>query len=880
MSRRSAIVLAAVLTLWARPLGSQTLSTIYDAPLPAALSTDPDLCAHAPCTEVMPGAVRFSARMGRPAYVEAYGPRVRDDDEDEDDEDDKGALVGYVFLSTDIVDIPAYSGKPVVTLIGMSADGTIVGTRILKHSEPILLVGIPESRLTRFVNQFIGKKAWDKVEIGRARAGGATVGIDGISGATVTVIAENQVVMRSANQVARQVGIIATEARPQAVFADGPSRLDWRGLLRDGSVQQLLVSAADVGATDTRDPLIDIYFGYLNTPAIGRSVLGDNGWERLMARLGPADHAIFLAANGRESFKGSGFVRGGIFDRVQVAQDIDTFTFRDTDYLNLYAIDAPGAPPFAESAIFIIRSDTFSAAYPWSLVFLASTVDRTTGERTFLNFDREYWLHAKYLAGGRPHIAVPEAAWVAVWRGRIPEIILFVMLLAGVATAHAWRDRLTRASSRRNKWPVDAFKYVAWTISIGFVGFYLMAQPSITQVLTWFHALLFQWNWQLFLSEPFVFLFWLFIVITVFVWGRGVFCGWLCPFGSLTEILHIVAGRVGLKRFQFKLPMAWHDRLRWVKYGVFVGLLGVSFLSMGTAEALAEVEPFKTTFLIGLWNRSWPFALFAGGLLALSLFIERPFCKYLCPLGAALAMPSTFRWHGLRRKSACNSCQACAVRCGSQAIDRHGRIDHRECLLCLECMVLYTDAHTCPPLAQERKRRETAGLPLTPIDTGGYFVPLTAVGAGTAAVWPAKPVSTVDPRMQTDPITPVWASHASRLRRLAGEFRHHFWPVAPNRPWPRHLAALVALAAAGVVLALAVGGWLPPVSVIGAALVLSVWEAQARMASLRFVKEGRWWRHQYRVATWMDMLSYVGFKNLLIGAVLFLTLKGMDLLVV
>jgi NosR/NirI family nitrous oxide reductase transcriptional regulator len=219
--------------------------------------------------------------------------------------------------------------------------------------------------------------------------------------------------------------------------------------------------------------------------------------------------------------------------------------------------------------------------------------------------------------------------------------------------------------------------------------------------------------------------------------------------------------------------------------------------------------------------------------------MERPFCKYLCPLGASLAMPSSFRWLGLRRKTACNSCQACAVRCGSQAIDRHGRIDHRECLLCLECMILYTDTHTCPPLVQERKRREAASLPLTPIGADGHFIPLTAVGAGPAAVWPAKPRSTVDPRMQTDMVSPAWASDPSRARRIAGELRHHFWPVALHRPWPRHLAALTALAAAGVVLALAIGGWLPPVSVIGAALLLSAWEAQARMASLRFVRKAR-----------------------------------------
>ncbi len=57
---------------------------------------------------------------------------------------------------------------------------------------------------------------------------------------------------------------------------------------------------------------------------------------------------------------------------------------------------------------------------------------------------------------------------------------------------------------------------------------------------------------------------------------------------------------------------------------------------MGLAEKLAEVEPFKTTFLVGVWNRSWPFVTFWSVLMLASAFFERPFCKYLCPLGAAL----------------------------------------------------------------------------------------------------------------------------------------------------------------------------------------------------------------------------------------------------
>jgi NosR/NirI family transcriptional regulator, nitrous oxide reductase regulator len=694
-------------------------ATAYEVSLPEEIHSAKKLCDFAPCKEVFPGATSFSERKGQPPYVEAYA-----------DENGKPRLLGYVMLSTDITDTPAYSGKPVVTLIGMDTKGRFVGVKVLKHSEPILLLGIPETALTKFNDQYLGKFVGDKIEIGHSRPDEGVIGLDAISGATVTVIAQNQVMTMSGAAIARQTGILAPTIRPQAKFTDTRRRADWATLVDEGAVQRLTVAPEQVGLERSGSPFIELWFGYLNQPDIGRALLGEAAWSNLMAQLKPGEHALFvIRTRGAESFKGSGFVRGGIYDRVQVRQGMDAFTFRDLDYLNLYGLEAAGAPRFTESAIFVVRSPAFSGAYPWKLSLLSNRVDRATGTRSFANFDAQYWLPAWALDGGRPKLDEPEAAWMKVWKARAVEIGLFAALLVAVAAVYALRDQLTRRATRKNKWPVNAFKYSAWLASIGFVGFGLMAQPSITQVLTWFHALLFHWTWELFLSDPFVFLFWLFIMATVFVWGRGLFCGWLCPFGSLSELLYKVGGAIGLKRFQRSLPRALHDKLKWVKYGVFFGLFGVSMFSMGWAEMLAEVEPFKTTFLVGWFQRSWPYTLFAGSILGLSIFVERPFCKYLCPLGASLAMPSTFRWFGLRRKQECSSCKACAAGCGSQAIDADGRIDHRECLHCLDCMILYTDAHVCPPLAKERKHRERNGLPLTPIGRDGYYIPIHPVPA-------------------------------------------------------------------------------------------------------------------------------------------------------
>jgi NosR/NirI family nitrous oxide reductase transcriptional regulator len=697
-------------------LAAPLRAAIYDAELPEQLMHGPDLCALAPCREVMPLAHKFSLRKGSPSYVEAIGGS-----------DKVERVIGYVFLSTDVVDIPAYSGKPVVTLIGMDTHGLITGVRVLKHSEPILLAGIPESALLKFIAQYVGLAGDAKLEIGHSNSDNGATGLDAISGATVTAIAENQVISRSAYEIGRQVGIFKSEQRPPARFTALDERLDWAQLLKQGSVEHLLVPASKVGADTDKGPYMDLYFGYLNVPSTGISLLGESAYKRLMADLKPDEHAIFIIANGQESFKGSGFVRGGIYDRIQVRQDPMTFTFRDTDYQNLYHLQPLDAPAFKESAVFIVRSAAFNPAWPWQLAFLANRVDAHSGVKMFEHFDQEYWLAGRYLEGGRPKVVRPEAAWKSLWKGKQLEIALFALMLGFTALMYSQRDKLVRASKRKHKPWIKIPRTLLWIASVGFLGFYLKAQPSITQVMTWFHSLLHLWQWELFLSDPFIFLFWWFIIATVLIWGRGVFCGWTCPFGSLQELAYAIGKLIGLKRFQQLLPKPLHDKLKWIKYAIFFVLLAVSFYSMETAEKLAEIEPFKTTFIVGVWNRTWPFWIFIGAILGLSFLSERPYCKYLCPLGAGLALPGKFRLFGLKRKAECQTCHACAAGCGSHAIDSAGKIDQMECMLCLDCMVMYYDDHACPPLVKERKSRESQSLALTRIDAKGYFIPLDSV---------------------------------------------------------------------------------------------------------------------------------------------------------
>jgi len=191
--------------------------------------------------------------------------------------------------------------------------------------------------LLNFNNQYLGKSVADKIEIGQSRPDEDIVGLDAISGATVTVIAQNQVMMASGSAVARQVGILAPVVREAARYKVRGEALTWDELVGRRAVEHLRVMPEQLGQDRSADPFIELWFGDLSHPDIGKSVLGEADWENLHRQLKEGEHAIFVIRTaGRESFKGSGFVRGGLYDRVQVKQGADSFTFRDLDYLNLY----------------------------------------------------------------------------------------------------------------------------------------------------------------------------------------------------------------------------------------------------------------------------------------------------------------------------------------------------------------------------------------------------------------------------------------------------------------------------------------------------------------------------------------------------------------
>ena len=629
-------------------------------------------------------------------------------------------LKGYAYQSLDFVQTPAYSGKPMNIVVVLDTDGEIVNTRVIEHHEPILLVGIPESKLHEFTDQYVGLAADQRVTVGGTSTE-RKVAVDGLSGATVTVMVVNEVIMKSAHRVAAELGLVESlsDARPpMANIQTGDfQEKSWQTLLGEGSVRRMKLTrgqvddafkGSDAEGIDTTPkkqrgkPLIDLYTAYLDVPTIGRNLLGESQFQWLTGELKEGEHAIAVMANGKYSFKGSGYVRGGIFDRIQIRQFGDTFNFRDLDYYRLSDVYAHGMPKFNEMAIFIIRQQyNFDPGSEWTLEL---TVKRQTGplESEFQVFPLTYQLPDQYYTRPEPvmteeEMLADQPMWVQVWYQREFQITVLGIGIGVLLFILFFQDWLVK-KPKMMRWIRHAFL----TYTLFFIGWYAMGQLSIVNVLTFVNSLISGFSWQTFLIDPVIFILWAVVAGIILLWGRAVYCGWLCPFGALQELLNEIARK--LKVPQYTVPFAVHERLWAIKYIILLVLFGVSLDSMATAERLAEVEPFKTAITLK-FDRSWPFVTYAVLLLVVNLFTRKVFCRYMCPLGAALALPTKLRvFDWLKRRKECgNPCRLCDHECEVQAIHPDGHINYMECHYCLDCQMTYFDDHKCPPLIVKRR---------------------------------------------------------------------------------------------------------------------------------------------------------------------------------
>jgi NosR/NirI family nitrous oxide reductase transcriptional regulator len=645
--------------------------------------------------ETFPNAIELGPAAGSPPAREVHGA--------------DGQVIGYVLSTQDVIQSKGFSGKPINILVGLDTAGIIRGAYIVEHHEPILIIGVSNADFDAFIDRYKGVDVRTPVTVTDFGTEGVA-DIDAISGATISSIVINDTILRAARAVARSRGLLGGGALDFESFAPA----GWQELVAEGSLvpfavtigeaeralsasgARLYPAGVDVPPPDA--PLLNLYFGLATPARVGQNLLGAQAYNRVMAGLSEGDQLVFVGGTGAISFKGAEYRQTGVFDRIQIVQGDRTFTLHREDYRPIEELKVAGAPPLRDLALFRIAADRgFDPGLPWRLeVLVPSTGDGETDVRAI--FSKRFELPDLYRRMAEETPAVIERPlWHTTWLNRHLEIAILASALVVLSLILLFQDWLVR---RKRLYSWVRIGFLSFTLL--WLGWYAGAQLSVLNVLAFFDAVRQGFDWNVFLLEPLMFILWGFVAVTLLFWARGVFCGWLCPFGALQELANKIATRFRIPQPQ--VPTGIHERLIALKYIIFLVVFGISLGAFSLAQSIAEVEPFKTAIILK-FDRQWPFVLYAVALVGIGLFIPRAFCRYLCPLGAALAIPARlhmFRW--LRRRRECGSpCQQCAVTCPVQAIHPRGHINPSECIHCLHCQAYYYDNEICPPLLRRQK---------------------------------------------------------------------------------------------------------------------------------------------------------------------------------
>jgi hypothetical protein len=294
----------------------------------------------------------------------------------------------------------------------------------------------------------------------------------------------------------------------------------------------------------------------------------------------------------------------------------------------------------------------------------------------------------------------PDAAWVEAWSDAKVNVAILAALLSVLTAIFVFQDQLARSRGAhrvvRNAFLLVVLVWLGWTAGV---------QLSIVNVMNYATAPFGQLDIGFYLAEPLMVIVAAYTLISVLLIGRGVFCGWLCPFGALQELLGQLSRALGVP--QWSPPPALEKRLWLGKYVAAAAVIVLTLTQIDPSGAATELEPFKTA-ITTKFTRAWPFVLYAGALLAIGLFSERAYCRFLCPLGGVLAALDRLHLLDLlKRRPECGSpCRLCERACPVRAIEPTGRIVTAECFQCLDCQVEYFDDKRCPPLVKAARLRE------------------------------------------------------------------------------------------------------------------------------------------------------------------------------
>jgi NosR/NirI family nitrous oxide reductase transcriptional regulator len=637
-----------------------------------------------------------------------------------------------------------FSNRPLVLLVGINLAGRVTGVQLVHHTEPIGILGLNDEEFFRFTEHFAGHDIKEGVDIvkqltssplgpgsfsQRATPGPtALVKVDAVARATTSSVLMSDAIVRGGRIVARSRGILSNSKPRARLDIDRYAAADWRALEAAGAIAHLHVTYADlhaklseraIGSIAAADPaaapadaFLDLYVALLTPAGIGINILGKTWYDQYTAGRGIDDQIILIAANSGYSVLGQDWENATAIGAIELVQGEKTIRLSGKQIKTVPFLHAYSAPELSERALVFFQGDRdLDPAQPWQVRLLV-TGGAGKGEGNFASFTLPYKVPDIYLLKPAVEPVSPAVAatdrtmpWQAIWRAHAIKIAVLALGLSALTVILFLQDYISRRR-RLHLWIRIGF--LSWTLI--WLGWYAGAQLTVVNLITWIHTVVTDFRWDYVLADPLITILALFTLAGLFLWGRAVFCGWLCPFGALQELVGRAAQRLRIP--QIRIPVVLHERLVAVKYLLFLGLIAVSFFSWDLAMAGTEVEPFKAAIILRFMTE-WPMVAYAVALIVASVFVERFYCRFACPLGGGLAIFGRVRmFDWLKRRPECGSrCHLCEAVCPVGAIKRSGAIDMNECFYCLDCQVTYYDDHTCPPLVWRRKRLAQPAVP-------------------------------------------------------------------------------------------------------------------------------------------------------------------------
>jgi hypothetical protein len=622
---------------------------------------------------VVPGADHFSAKEGQPPVYRAY----------------KGDThVGYAFLTSDLPpEEMGYSG-PIQVLVGLDLKGGITGVAVLDYRESLRSSRGDFLRNSRFQSQFEGKGVSDPFRV--------RVDVEGISGATISVSAMARGIRNSARRIATTYLAsrfkLAEPLHPATIRPEQLAPLSWLDIVDSGLVQHLTLLERDQSA-------IELSFVHLRDEAIGSQLMGvlyRQALERAGERAG-ADHMFMVGVEGPlgDLYRATATYLVQDDDTVRMNQDdllmfpapragkidgqlnrvgvllVDTALVdmqRSFEFLldlrpgmgaasTMFPGLAPPPPPVRVAATAAAPSVSDSAAPADSAAATAAEAPPTTTEA--LESSLEAALSADdpqrldFTFEDEPEETVLGRTLATTSWLRVGAMALVLALAAGAFAA-------------KLRW----LRWTALAATVIYLGFLDGGFLSVSHITSGIKV-----GPSVYMSDIPLLLLVGFTVVTTLFWGR-VFCGFLCPFGALQDFME----RVIPKRFRREMPRGVHERAWLVKYAALVVVLAPAVVG-SDVSIFQYFEPFGTVFFFSASALLW---VIAAGILVATAIVPRFYCRYMCPLGAALAVASNVSPFRIRRVEQCSVCKVCEQRCPTGAIQGPD-INFKECVRCNVC---------------------------------------------------------------------------------------------------------------------------------------------------------------------------------------------------